>query len=145
MFLGQYHHSFDDKNRLTVPARFRELLAGGAFITQGFDKALMVLNTSAFEQLYARITSMNIADPMARHLRRMILGNAFQLEIDKSGRILIPQKLRELAFLEGEAILVGQGDYFEIWAPSHWQKEEEFIQDPEASDQRYATLNVTTR
>jgi MraZ protein len=145
MFLGQYRHSFDAKNRLTVPARFRELLEGGAYITQGFDKALMVLTTTAFEQLYTRINSMNIADPMARHLRRMILGNANQLEIDKSGRILIPQYLRAMAFLEGEAILVGQGDYFEIWSPGNWQQEESVIQDPEASDQRYATLNLSTR
>lgn len=145
MFLGQYRHSFDAKNRLTVPARFRELLEGGAFITQGFDKALMVLTIPAFEQLYARINSMNIADPTARHLRRMILGNASQLEIDKSGRILIPQYLRALALLEGEAVLVGQGDYFEIWSPGNWQQEEETIQDSEASDQRYATLNLSTR
>ena len=145
MFLGHYQHSFDDKNRLTVPARFRELLAGGAFITRGFDKALMVLTTTAFEQLYTRINSMNLADPMARHLRRMILGNAYQLEIDKSGRILIPQVLRTQVSLESEAVLVGQGDFFEIWAPANWHQEEEFLQDPEASDQRYATLNLTTR
>jgi MraZ protein len=145
MFLGQYRHTFDAKNRLTVPARFRELLEGGAFITQGFDKALMVLTTIAFEQLYTRINSMNITDPMARHLRRMILGNANQLEIDKSGRILIPQYLRAMAPLEGEAVLVGQGDYFEIWSPNNWQQEEEVIQDPEASDQRYVTLNLSTR
>lgn len=145
MFLGQYQHSFDEKKRLTVPARFRELLAGGAFITQGFDKVLMVLTPSAFEQLYTRITQMNIADSMARRLRRLILGNAYQLEIDKSGRILIPQNLRIFASLEGEAVLVGQGDYFEVWSPENWQKEEEYIQDPEASDQRYATLNLSTR
>jgi len=145
MFLGQYQHSFDAKNRLTVPARFRELLEGGAFITKGFDKALMVLTLPAFDQLYTRINSMNIADPMARHLRRMILGSASQLEIDKSGRILIPQYLRALASLEGEAVLVGQGDYFEIWSPSNWQQEEEVILDSETNDQRYATLNLTTR
>jgi len=143
MFLGQYHHTFDDKNRLTVPARFRELLADGVFVTQGFDKCLMVLTTSAFEQLYARINAMNIADPLARSLRRIILGNACQSEIDKSGRILIPQNLRDMVVLEGEAVMVGQGDYFEVWSPVHWQ--EELTKQKDVDDQRFAALNLTTR
>lgn len=145
MFLGQYQHSLDDKNRLTVPARFRELLSDGAFITQGFDRNLMVLTQAAFEQVYERLNAMNMADPSARLLRRLILGNAYQVEIDKAGRILLPQQLREFAALDGDAVIVGQGDYFEVWSPQAWQEQQQKLADAEANAQRFAALNLSTR
>jgi MraZ protein len=145
MFLGQYQHSLDDKNRLTVPSRFRELLAEGAFVAQGFDRNLMVLTTTAFEQVYERLNAMNMADPSARLLRRLILGSAYQLEVDKAGRILLPQNLREFAGLKEDAVLVGQGDYFEVWTPQSWHEQQVKIEDAEANAQRFATLNIATR
>jgi MraZ protein len=145
MFLGQYVHSFDDKSRLTVPARYRELIADGAFVVQGLDRNLMVLTPAAFEIIYQRIMAMNLTDPTARLLRRVILGNASQLDVDKSGRILIPQQLREFAGLDGEAVLVGQGDYFEIWAPKLWQQQVNQVQDAEANTQRFTALDLKTR
>jgi MraZ protein len=145
MFLGQYAHSFDDKNRLTVPAKYRELISDGAYVVQGLDRNLMVLTPAAFEIIYQRTMAMNLTDPTARLLRRVILGNASQLDVDKSGRILIPQQLREFAGLDGEAVLVGQGDYFEIWAPKLWQQQVNQVQDAEANTQRFAALDLKTR
>jgi MraZ protein len=145
MFLGQYVHSFDEKSRLTVPARYRELIAEGAFVVQGLDRNLMVLTPAAFEIIYQRIMAMNLTDPTARLLRRVILGNASQLDVDKAGRILLPQPLREFAGLDGEAVLVGQGDYFEIWEPALWQQQVNQVQDAEANAQRFATLDLKTR
>jgi MraZ protein len=72
MFLGHFQHNLDDKGRLMIPARFRELLEGGAFITQGFDKCLMVMTDSYFKQVYERIESMNLVDPNRASLRRLI-------------------------------------------------------------------------
>src|SRR5512135_525470 len=66
MFLGQYQHNLDDKGRLMIPARFRELLDGRAFITQGFDRCLMVMTDSYFKQVSHHLDSMNLADPNAR-------------------------------------------------------------------------------
>jgi MraZ protein len=145
MFLGQYQHSFDDKNRLTVPSRFREPIAGGAFVVQGLDPNLMVLTPEAFEIIYQRIMAMNLTDPTARLLRRVILGNASQLDVDSAGRILLPQNLREFAGLNGEAVLVGQGDYFEIWSPEKWQEQQVQVNDAETNAQRFATLDLKTR
>src|SRR3972149_4018571 len=109
MFLGQYQHNLDDKGRLMIPARFRQLLDGDAFITQGFDKCLMVMTGSYFKQVYERIEAMNLADPTARLLRRLILSNAYPVEVDKVGRILIPQNLRAFLQSVGEAVAAGQG------------------------------------
>ena len=145
MFLGQFVHSFDDKSRLTVPSKYRESLAGGAYVVQGLDKNLWVLTPLAFETILQRLMAMNLMDPAARSLRRLILGNASPLELDSAGRVLIPQALRELAGLKNEAVLVGQGDYFEVWSPVNWDEEKTHLQDAADNPDRYATLNLSTR
>jgi MraZ protein len=143
MFLGHFQHNLDDKGRLMIPARFRELLAAGAFITQGFDKCLMVMTDVYFKEVYDRISAMNLADPMARLLRRLILSNAYPVEADKVGRILIPQNLRQVITLDGEAIVAGQGEYFEVWTPDAWNEQMAQLQDLETNDQRFAMLDLS--
>ena len=143
MFLGQFQHNLDEKGRLMIPARYRELLAAGAFITQGFDKCLMVMTEVYFQQVYDRINAMNLADPTARLLRRLILSNAYPVEVDKVGRILVPQNLRQVIALESEAILAGQGEYFEVWTPAAWNEQMNQLQDIETNNQRFATLDLS--
>lgn len=144
MFLGQYQHSIDDKGRLMIPARFREALEGGAYLTQGFDKCLMVMTEAYFQQVYERVDAMNLMDPTARLLRRMLLANAYPVEVDKVGRVLVPANLRQFAVLEGNAVIAGQGGYFEVWSPAEWEKQTVEINDIEANNQRFATLNLST-
>jgi MraZ protein len=143
MFIGHFQHNLDDKGRLMIPARFRELLEGGAFITQGFDKCLMVMTDAYFKQVYERINAMNLADPTARLLRRLILSNAFPVEADKVGRIVVPQPLRAFIDLGSEAIVAGQGEYFEVWTPAAWNEQMIQVQDTEANNQRFATLDLS--
>lgn len=143
MFLGQFQHNLDDKGRLMIPARFRELLEGGAFITQGFDKCLMVMTETHFKQVYDRIEAMNLADLGTRSLRRLLLSNAYPVEVDKVGRILVPQNLRAFLQIEGEAIVAGQGEYFEVWKPAEWNVQMALLQDTEANNQRFATLDLS--
>jgi len=147
MFLGQFQHNLDDKGRLMIPARYRDLLAAGAYITQGFDKCLMVMTESHFNEVYALINALNIADPSARMLRRLILSNAYQVEVDKVGRILVPQNLRTFLGIategSGELTVAGQGEYFEVWTPAEWKSQMDNLQDIEANAQRFATLNLS--
>ena len=144
MFLGQFQHNLDDKGRLMVPARYRDLLAAGAYITQGFDKCLMVMTDAHFTEVYNVINGMNMADLAARELRRMILSNAYPVEVDKVGRILVPQNLREfLGITSGELTVAGQGEYFEVWTPVEWKTQMDKLQDVEANAQRFATLNLS--
>ena len=144
MFLGQFQHNLDDKGRLMIPARDRDLLAAGAFITQGFDKCLMVMTDAYFKEVYERINNMNMADASARMLRRLILSNAYPVEVDKVGRILVPQNLREfLGVASGELTVAGQGDYFEVWPPADWKTQMDNLQDVEANQQRFATLDLS--
>ena len=144
MFLGQFQHNLDDKGRLMIPARYRELLAAGAYITQGFDRCLMVMTDLHFRQVYDRINTMNPTDTSTRLLRRLILSNAYPVEVDKVGRILVPHNLREfLGIANGELIVAGQGDYFEVWAPADWQLQMDNLQDVEANEQRFAALDLS--
>ena len=143
MFLGQYQHNLDEKGRLMIPARYRELLAAGAFIMQGFDRCLMVMTDDHFKEVYERINAMNMADPNARLLRRLILSTAYPVEIDKVGRILVPLNLRQVNGLDGEAIVAGQGEYFEVWNPAEWNEQVNQLQDVEMNNQRFATLDLS--
>ena len=127
-----------------VPARYRDLLATGAFITQGFDKCLMVMTDAYFKQVYDRINTMNPTDSATRLLRRLILSNAYPVEPDKVGRILVPQNLRGFLGVEsGELTVAGQGEYFEVWTPAEWKVQMDNLQDAEANEQRFAALDLS--
>jgi MraZ protein len=144
MFMGQYRHNFDAKGRLTIPARFRELLTDGAFVTQGFEQNLMVLTAPAFEVLTQGVNQTSITNPTARDLKRLLFSTADRVNPDSNGRILIPQFLRELAGLDNEAFLVGVGDYFEIWSPTQWKEKMSLLNDTDANAQRFVGLDLTS-
>lgn len=142
MFLNHYHHNLDEKGRLTIPARYRELISQGAYITLGFDQNLMVLTTSYFNEIAERSAKLSLTDATSRQLMRLIFSNAERVEIDKAGRILIPQSLREAAHLESEAMVVGVLNHFEIWSPSLWEHQSESMTNAEANEQRFSALSL---
>ena len=143
-FTGTYQHNLDDKGRLMIPVAFRALLEGSAFITKGFDNCLMVMTEANFSQVFERLQAMNITDPNTRLLRRLILANAYPVEIDKIGRIHLAPNLRSLAGIQnGELAVVGQGDYFEVWTPAEWQLQMEKLLDTEANNARFTTLDLS--
>ncbi len=144
MFLSHHQHSIDEKGRMTIPASYREQLQDGAYITQGFDQNLIVLPRTSFERISTRINQMSLTDPAARQLRRLIFSHAEKIEFDRAGRILIPLFLRKSALLTNAAEVVGAGNYFEIWSPDLWAKQDAEYQNPEFNNQRYAALDLTT-
>jgi MraZ protein len=143
LFLGQFYHNIDEKGRLTVPVRYRDdLVPDGAYIMQGFDRNLMVLPSSIYEGLSHRVSQMSLTDSTARLLRRLVFSTADRVEMDKTGRVLIPQFLRHFAGLESSLIVVGMGDYFEIWSPEAWGEQDRALQDAQTNPNRFATLNL---
>jgi MraZ protein len=143
MFLGQYTHSIDAKGRLIIPVRFREALASGAYVTQGFDRNLLVYTTESFLKLAQRASTLTTTDPEARAVRRLIFGGATEATLDTAGRILIPPFLREYARLEGEVTVVGLGAYFEMWSADAWADELQRVTDPEVNAQRFSTFDLS--
>jgi len=106
----------------------------------------MVLTTKAFEAISHRLNQMSMTDPLARSLRRLIIGSATHLEVDKVGRILIPDFLCKKAGLscDQEAILVGQGSYFEIWSSDEWALQQEALDQADANSERFKVLDLST-
>lgn len=113
-------------------------------MTQGFDRNLQVLTASAFEQLYRRAAALNVADPLARLLLRLFLSSAIELPQAKVS-ITIPDSLKEYAGLKDNVLVIGQGDYFEIWAPDLWSQQEAELQNVVANAGRFASLTLGTR
>lgn len=144
MFLGQYEHNIDEKGRITIPAEFREELGDCVVITQGYDGNLQALPLELYDLLAERIRGISILDPDSRRLRRIFFSYAKKIEFDKAGRVLLPAFLRETANLKENAILVGNGEYFELWSPENWQVQQTSLNDVEANEQRFKPLDLTT-
>jgi MraZ protein len=117
MFLGEYTHTIDDKGRLTIPAKFRGLLAAGLVVTRGFD-----------QNLADRIARRPLADEGVRAFRRRVFSGAIDLVPDRQGRILLPPYLREFAGIDGEVVIAGMYNYLEIWGTNTWQNVRESIE-----------------
>jgi MraZ protein len=145
MFFGQFDHSLDDKGRLTIPARYRDLLENGAYITLGFDDNLMVMRSEEFNKLYHKFEELSLTNINARDLARMLFGSAAMLEFDRNGRILIPQFLRSAIKIENAVKLVGIGLYFEIWTPEFWIKKQNVIEDGKSRAKMFEDLDLTLK
>lgn len=141
MFLGQYEHTVDEKGRMTIPSSYRELLDGSAYVTRGFDQNLLVLPPDKFNQLAQSISDASMTGSDGRDFRRWIFSSASRVEVDKAGRILIPQFLRTFAGLDSDAMVVGNGTYFEIWSAEQWNRHEE-ANDPAKQSDRYSEISI---
>ncbi len=132
MFTGEYRHSVDDKGRVAIPARFRAQLDEGAFVSRWIDGCAAVFPRSAFEQLAAKVAELPLADTSARTFSRFLFASAFEVELDRQGRIVLPASIREWAGLEAEAIVVGGRDHAEIWTPARWEAYRREMESPDA-------------
>ena len=126
MFRGLNTINLDAKGRLAIPAKFRERLAvlcGGHMVVtiDTEERSLLIYPVNEWEEIEAKITSLPTFDPRARRIQRLLVGHATDVEIDGSGRILLPAALREYAGLEKETVLIGQGKKLELWSKDPWE------------------------
>jgi MraZ protein len=125
MFRGQFTHSIDTKGRVSLPARFRDALtehgAGRFILTPGlFDPCLHVHPLLAWEELERKVSELPQFDPHTVRFRRMYVSAAVECELDRAGRVLIPQELRERARLVKDVIWAGMGRTLELWSRDLW-------------------------
>jgi MraZ protein len=124
MFFGEYEHTIDDKKRLTLPARFREALADGVVLTRGLDSCLTVYTRGAWDALVeAYLTPLGPFSKEARKMMRFFFAAAADAELDKQGRVLVPQALVRHAGLGREVVVTGVRDHLEIWDRSVWAEQ----------------------
>lgn len=127
MFRGVSTLSLDTKGRLAVPSRYRDMLLaqgdGRVVVTADPSKCLLMFPLQEWEPIEKKLNSLSSFNPQTRSLQRLLVGNAVDLELDGTGRILLPAMLRDFAALEKNVVLVGQGAKFELWNELRWQEQ----------------------
>lgn len=121
MFIGEYSHNLDEKNRLSIPVKFRANLANGCVITRGLDHCLWVYPLDKWQKFAEKLAEMPITQRDARSFSRLMLAGATEVELDKSGRVLLPKYLLEYADIKNKVSVNGLYDRIEIWPAEGWQ------------------------
>lgn len=120
-FIGEYHYTLDEKNRLTVPTKFRHFFASGGVVTKGVDTCLFLFTEAEWQTLATQIASLSMTQGNNRAYSRMLLGGAMDVELDAGSRIILPEYLRQYAGLKKEVVLVGLFRRLELWDLATWQ------------------------
>lgn len=124
MLLGAHDHTIDDKNRLTLPAKYREAFKDGVVVTRGLDGCLYAYRRPDWDRLVeSRLAALDPLSPETRRLQRFFYAGATESELDKQGRVMIPAQLIEHAKLGREVVVAGVNDRLEIWDRAAWRKE----------------------
>lgn len=129
MFLGEFEHTMDDKNRITLPAKFRDAFSDGLVVTRGIDGCLFVFTRAGWESFVElRLEGLDPFSREARQMSRFVFAGAAEAEPDKQGRIMLPQALVEHARLTREVVVAGVRDHVEIWDRAAWRKQLEEVE-----------------
>ena len=120
MFMGQYSHTIDEKNRLIIPSKFRMKLGETFVITKGLEKCLFVYPLDEWKKLTNNLNKLSFTKKNARIFSRLFISSATECELDKQGRIGITSVLTSYAKLEKECVIIGTGDRLEIWSKDSW-------------------------
>ncbi len=123
MFSGEFEYRVDDKGRVPLPPKYRVDLRGGLVLTRGFEKCIRAFTVAAWEENSKKLANARMAPSNRRKMSRFTYGSAFSLAIDGQGRIALPVPLKGYAEIEDELVIVGAGDYFELWNRADWEAE----------------------
>ena len=143
MFLGHHFTQLKNSNRLPIRSDWKKLISSGVYLTQGFDQNILIMTPNTFQEIYARLAALNITDPLVRLLLRMFLGTANYIENVENETISLPQDLLGYANLESNVVVVGQGEYVEVWSSDLWQQQQAEMQDSQANAQRFSSLTIS--
>lgn len=124
MFRGATQVTLDAKGRMVLPTRYRERIVerceGRLVVTIDRDHCLLIYPLPEWEEIERKLMRLPSLNEQARRLQRLMVGHATDIELDGHGRVLLPPKLREFAALERDAVLIGQGNRFELWDEARW-------------------------
>jgi len=124
MFMGKHQNSIDAKSRMIIPSKFRDELGLRCVLTKGMDKCLYIYSMQDWAHFMERLAGLPTTDINSRQFMRHFYANANECEIDKQGRIMISQDLREYAGIEKELVTVGVMDKIEVWSKEEWNTAE---------------------
>lgn len=118
--MGEYNHTIDTKGRLIIPSKFRDLLGEEFIVTKGLDGCLFVFPQNEWQIIEEKLRKLPLNNKSARKFTRFLVAGATTCELDKQGRILLPQVLRDFAELEKDVVLAGNLNRIEIWSKANW-------------------------
>lgn len=121
MFIGEYLHNLDDKNRMAVPVKFRVKLGKGAVVTKGLEHCLFLFNAADWEEFVQKIKNLPISQANNRAFSRLMLAGAMEVDLDNQGRILLPDYLKQYAGLKKQIVVAGLYNRVEIWDEEAWK------------------------
>ena len=142
LFMGRYNHTIDPKGRLSIPSKYREILGDEFVVSRGMDGCLFVYADEEWKVFEAKLASLPLINQEARQFARFFLSGAQYVTVDKQGRILMPQDLREFAGLEKAVVLAGTGSRIEIWSLEKWNANSSQV-DINAISQNMVGLGLT--
>ena len=122
MFIGEYKHNIDEKGRLAIPVKFRSDLAKGAVVTRGLDTSLFLFPMEEWDKLAQKLANLPLGQSNSRAIARLMLAGAMDVEMDKQGRVVIPEYLRKYAGMKKQIVLAGLYNRLEIWEQSKWEE-----------------------
>ncbi len=122
MFIGEYQHNLDEKGRLAIPVKFRSDLAKGAVVTRGLDNSLFLYTREEWEKLAEKIAQLPLSQANSRAFARLMLSGAMDVKIDKQGRVVLPEYLRQYAGIKKKVVIAGVFNRLEIWDEAKWKK-----------------------
>lgn len=122
MFMGEFQHSIDDKGRIIIPAKFRDLLGSSFVVTRGLDQCLFVYPSQEWEVLEQKLKALPLMKSDARAFTRFFFSGATECEWDKQGRVNLPGNLRQYAKLEKDCVVLGVSNRVEIWSKDIWEQ-----------------------
>lgn len=121
MFIGEYHHTIDEKGRIIIPVKFREALGKEFIITRGIENCLFVYSKENWAQITTKLSSLPFTKKDARTFNRFFMSGATDVELDKQGRVNISQPLIDYANLIKDCVIIGTGDRLEVWSQESWE------------------------
>ena len=120
MFIGEYHHTIDEKGRIIIPAKFRDSLGKEFIITRGIENCLFVYSLQNWANITDKLSSLPFTKKDARVFNRFFMSGATNVELDKQGRVNISQPLIDYANLTKDCVIIGTGDRLEVWSQESW-------------------------
>lgn len=122
MFIGEYSHTLDEKGRLAIPKKFRTDLEAGAVVTRGLDHCLFLYTRDEWQRLAEKLSSLPFAQANARAFARLMLAGAMDVEVDKHGRIILPEYLRDYGNISKNVVIAGLYNRLEVWDEEKWKQ-----------------------
>ena len=122
MFIGEYNHTLDPKNRVIMPSKFREKLGDSFVMTKGLDNCLFIYSSRDWSIVEDKLKSMPMTNKDARAFVRFFFAGACECDLDKQGRMVIPNYLKEHANIDKELVIIGVSTRIEIWSKEEWNK-----------------------